>query len=30
MAGGLWLAALLIFGGRLGAWFFMWWPAITA
>jgi Predicted membrane protein (DUF2306) len=26
MAGGLWLVALLIFGGSIGAWFLMWWP----
>ena len=30
MAGGLWLATVLIFGGSLGAWLLMWWPAITA
>ena len=30
MAGGLWLAAVPIFGGGLGAWFLMWWPAIIA
>lgn len=30
MAGGLWLASLLIFGGSMGAWLLMWWPAITA
>lgn len=30
MAGGLWLTALLILGGSIGAWLFMWWPHIAA
>jgi hypothetical protein len=30
MAGGLWFAALLIFGGSIGTWLLNWWPAITA
>lgn len=28
MAGGLWLSAVVIFGGSLGTWFLMWWPDI--
>lgn len=30
MAGGLWLAAIAILGGSLGAWLVMWWPHISA